>query len=92
MAFLKLLAAGHLTIFLTRTPSAFWDKPFPSLKLFIPLEITQILGTLIAVYGILITPVGWLYAGIVRGNTLVWMLLLNGVKMVTTKVMNILNM
>ena len=92
MVFLKLIVAGHMTIFLTRTDAAFWDKHFPSLKLFIPLEITQILGTLIAVYGILITPVGWLYAGMVWGYTLVWMLLLNGVKMVTTKVMNKLNM
>ncbi|MFZ0388935.1 MAG: plasma-membrane proton-efflux P-type ATPase [Calditrichia bacterium] len=85
MVFLKLLVAGHMTIFLTRTPSAVWDRPFPNLRLFIPLEITQIIGTLIAVYGILVTPVGWLNAAIVWAYALVWILLLNGVKMITFK-------
>jgi H+-transporting ATPase len=41
--FLKLLIAGHMKIFLTRKPNSLWDKPFPGLKLFIPLEITQII-------------------------------------------------
>jgi len=81
-----------MTIFLTRTPYAMWDKPFPSLKLFIPLEITQIIGTLIAVYGILITPVGWVNAAIVWGYALVWMLILNWIKMLTHKIQNKMNL
>lgn len=58
MIFLKLLVAGHLTIFLTRTRSWFWTKPWPSLSLFLALERTQILGTLVAVYGVLVEPIG----------------------------------
>jgi H+-transporting ATPase len=81
MVFLKLLVAGHTTIFLTRTRSAFWDRPFPSLKLFIPLEATQIAGTLIAVYGLMITPIGWLYAGIAWAYAMGEFLLLNFMKM-----------
>ncbi len=92
MVFLKLLVAGHMTIFLTRTPSAFWDRPFPNLRLFIPLEVTQIIGTLIAVYGILVTPVGWVNAAIVWIYALVWMLLLNGIKMLTHKLQNELDL
>jgi H+-transporting ATPase len=89
MIFLKLLVAGHITIFLTRTRGAFWEKPLPSLKLFIPLELTQIVGTLIAVYGLFITPVGWLNAGIVWGYALVEeLLILNGVKMLTHQIQN----
>jgi len=88
MIFLKLLVAGHMTIFLTRTRGAFWEKPFPSLKLFVPLEITQAVGTLIAVYGVLLTPIGWLNAAVVWGYAFVWFLILNGVKMIVHKVQN----
>jgi len=89
MIFLKLLVAGHITIFLTRTRGAFWEKPVPSLKLFIPLELTQIVGTLIAVYGLFITPVGWLNAGIVWGYALMEeLLILNVIKMLTYKIQN----
>jgi H+-transporting ATPase len=37
-------------------------------------------GTLVAVYGWLIEPIGWGYAGAVWGYAIVWMLLLNGLK------------
>ncbi|MEJ2191280.1 MAG: plasma-membrane proton-efflux P-type ATPase [Nitrospirota bacterium] len=86
MVFLKLLVAGHMTIFLTRTRAALWERPLPSLGLLIPLELTQIAGTLIAVYGFLVTPVGWRNAGIVWAYALVWLFILNGVKMLTHKV------
>lgn len=88
MLFLKLLVAGHMTIFLTRTRAALWEKPFPNLRLIIPLEITQVVGTLIAVYGFLITPVGWLNAGIVWGYALLWILILNGAKILTYHLQN----
>lgn len=92
MIFLKLLVAGHMTIFLTRTRAAFWDKPFPSLSLFIPLEITQIVGTLIAVYGVLITPIGWLNAGIAWGYALLWFFILNIVKIIVHALQNKMKM
>jgi len=93
MIFLKLLVAGHMTIFLTRTRSAFWNKPFPSLSLFIPLELTQIAGTLLAVYGFLITPVGWANAGIAWGYSFVEELIfLNVIKILTYKVQNKMKM
>jgi H+-transporting ATPase len=92
MIFLKLLVAGHMTIFLTRTRGAFWEKPFPSLKLFIPLEATQILGTLIAVYGFLINPIGWAKAGIVWGYALVWFFILNFVKILAHRIQDKIGM
>jgi H+-transporting ATPase len=86
MIFLKLLVAGHMTIFLTRTQGAFWEKPYPSLKLFIPLEATQILGTFMAVYGLVITPIGWLNAGYVWAYALVEeLVILNWVKILLKK-------
>jgi H+-transporting ATPase len=57
--FVKLVIAGHGTIYNTRTDGWFWKKPYPSWLLFNSAFFTAILGTLIAVYGILITAIGW---------------------------------
>ncbi len=78
--FLKLLVAGHLTIFLTRSRGWMWQRPWPSLSLFLTLEGTQVVGTLVAVYGVLVEPIGWSYALIVWGYALVWIVFLDAVK------------
>lgn len=60
--FLKLDVAGHSTIYVARSGERhFWHRPYPSLKLFIPAMTTRIVGTLIAVYGLFMEPVGWEY-------------------------------
>lgn len=79
--FLKLLVAGHFTIYITRNTGAIWQRPFPSLKLFCTIETTQIIGTLAAVYGWFVTPIGWKYALIVWGYALIWMLIGSAVKL-----------
>ncbi|MFW6102038.1 MAG: plasma-membrane proton-efflux P-type ATPase [Chloroflexota bacterium] len=85
--FLKLLVAGHMTIFLTRNTGWLWDRPFPSPLLFGALEGTQIIGTLVAVYGFLIYPIGWAWAGIIWGYAIVWMLILNCLKVLVYKLL-----
>jgi len=60
--FLKLLVAGHLTIYITRNQRLFWLPPWPSARLFLTCEVTQVVGTLLAVYGVAVTPIGWRYA------------------------------
>ena len=50
MMYLKLSVAGHLTIFLTRTRGPFWSIR-PAQILWIAVLGTQIIATLIAVYG-----------------------------------------
>lgn len=87
MIFLKLLVAGHMTIFLTRNQGWLWDKPWPNPFLFIALEGTQVVGTLVAVYGLLVHPIGWAYAGITWGYAIVWLLVLNAVKVLTFRIM-----
>ena len=74
LIYLKLSIAGHLTIFVTRTKGNFWTKK-PSGILFYAVLITQIVATLIAVYGIFMTPIGWKYAGIIWIYCLFWFLL-----------------
>ncbi|MFO7933954.1 MAG: plasma-membrane proton-efflux P-type ATPase [Bacteroidales bacterium] len=85
MIFLKLLIAGHMTIYLTRNTGWMWQKPYPSGIFFLAVEATQVIGTLFAVYGILIHPIGWAKAGIVWGYAIVWMLVLNAIKVLTIK-------
>ena len=73
LIFLKLLVAGHLTLYVTRNQHWFWSRPWPSWKMFVVLEATQVMGTLFAVYGILVTPIGWTYALIVWAYALAWL-------------------
>ena len=86
MLFIKLDVAGHSTLYLTRTGRYhFWHKPFPSLKFFLPAFGSRIIGTLIAVYGIFMEPIGWKYAGYMWLYALVWWLFNDMVKVVTYK-------
>jgi H+-transporting ATPase len=71
LIFLKMTVGGHMTIYLARTGvHHFWERPFPSSALFFTAEITQVIGTLIAVYGIFMTPIGWVLAAFVWGYAL----------------------
>jgi H+-transporting ATPase len=78
--FLKLLVAGHLTIYLARNTGAIWQRPYPGLKLFLTTEATQIVGTLAAVYGWFVKPIGWTYALAVWGYALAEFLLTSPMK------------
>ncbi len=80
LLFLKLIVAGHSTLYITRTEGWFWQRPWPSPLLFGATFSTEIIGTLIAVYGILITPVGWKYALLIWAYALVWFVFNNSVK------------
>ena len=88
LIFLKLLVAGHLTIYLTRNKGAIWQRPLPSWKLFTATEATQLIGTLAAVYGWFVTPIGWRYAGLVWTYALAWFLINSGCKMMAYQVLN----
>ena len=70
--FLKLLVAGHLTIYITRTERWFWQRPWPAARLFWTTEATQLAGTLAAVYGWLLEPIGWTSALLVWAYALLW--------------------
>jgi H+-transporting ATPase len=67
--YLKLSVAGHLTVFVARTKGHFWSVK-PATPLFLAVVCTQLVATLISVYGILLTPVGWGPALLVWGYAL----------------------
>ena len=64
LMYLKLSVAGHLTIFVTRTRGPFWSIR-PAAILFWAVVGTQIVATLIAVYGLFMAPLGWYWASLV---------------------------
>ncbi|MDX1804048.1 MAG: plasma-membrane proton-efflux P-type ATPase, partial [Alcanivorax sp.] len=75
LIFLKLLVAGHFTIYLTRNVGTIWERPWPSWKLVVAGESTKVLGTLAAVYGWFVAPIGWTYALAIWGYAVLWFLI-----------------
>ncbi len=85
LIYLKLSLAGHLTIFVTRTRGPFWSiRPAPIL--WMAVLGTQIVATLIAVYGFLMTPLGWGWALFVWGYALAWFLVNDRIKLLAYRV------
>ena len=80
LMYLKLSVAGHLTIFLTRTRGPFWSIR-PAKILLLAVVGTQTLATLIAVYGLFMTPLGWGWALFVWGYAVAWFLVNDRVKL-----------
>jgi H+-transporting ATPase len=85
LMYLKLSVAGHLTIFLTRTRGPFWSIR-PAKILWIAVLGTQTVATLIAVYGLFMTPLGWGWAAFVWGYALLWFLLNDRVKLLAYRI------
>jgi H+-transporting ATPase len=85
MMYLMLSVAGHMTIFLTRTRGPFWSIR-PARILWMAVIGTQAVATLIAVYGLFMTPLGWGWAGFVWGYALIWALLSDRVKLLAYRV------
>ena len=85
--FLKLLVAGHFTLYVTRNTGVLWQRPWPSWHLVVVIESTQFLGTLAAVYGWFLAPIGWVYALMVWGYALAWVAVTSFVKILVYKLM-----
>jgi len=80
---LKLIIAGHSTLYVTRTAGWFWQRPYPSWLLLGATFGTEILGTIFAVYGIFVTPIGWEYALWIWLYALTWFVVNDAVKAAT---------
>jgi H+-transporting ATPase len=80
MMYLKLSVAGQLTIFITRTRKSFWSIR-PARILWLATLGAQIVATLIAVFGIFMSPLGWGWALFVWAYALAWFLLNDRIKL-----------
>jgi H+-transporting ATPase len=85
LMYLKLSVAGHLTIFLTRTRGPFWSIR-PARVLWIAVLGTQLVATLIAVYGLFMMPLGWGWALFVWAYALAWFLFNDRLKLVAYRI------
>lgn len=77
--YLKLSVAGHLLMFMARTKGPFWSV-IPAKPLLIAVVATQLVATLITVYGILLPPMGWRLAFFVWGYCLVVLFIIDFLK------------
>ena len=85
LMYLKLSVAGHLTIFATRTRGPFWSiRPAPIL--FAAVLGTQVVATLIAVYGLFMAPIGWDRALLVWAYALAWFLVNDRLKLIAYRI------
>jgi H+-transporting ATPase len=87
LMYLKLSVAGHLTIFLTRTRGRFWSIR-PARVLLLAVFGTQAVATLIAVFGVFMTPLGWGWALFVWGYALAWFLVNDQVKLLAYRLLD----
>jgi len=87
MMYLMLSVAGHLTIFQTRTRGPFWSIR-PARILWMAVLGTQTVATLIAVYGLFMTPLGWVWAMFVWGYALAWFLVTDPVKLLAYRILD----
>ena len=82
--YLKLSVAGHLTVFIARTRGHFWSvRPAPILLAAV--ITTQLVATLITVYGFLLPAMGWSLALLVWGYAFVSFILIDYVKIAVIK-------
>ncbi len=77
--YLKLSVAGHFTVFMTRTRGHFWSIK-PAKSLLIAVIATQLIATIITVYGILLPPMGWAMAGFIWLEAVVLFLIIDFIK------------
>jgi hypothetical protein len=87
LMYLKLSVAGHLTIFLTRTRGPFWSIR-PAMALWIAVLGTQTIATLIAVYGLFMTPIGWKLAALIWGYAIIWALIADRAKLLIYRILD----
>ena len=87
LMYLKLSVAGHLTIFLTRTRGPFWSIR-PARILWAAVLGTQAVATLIAVYGLFMTPLGWGWALFVWGYAVAWFFVNDRAKLLAYRVLD----
>ncbi len=87
LMYLKLSVAGHLTVFVARTRDRFW-RSRPATVLVGAVIGTQIVATLLAVFGIFMTPIGWWRAAVIWVYALGWLVVNDEVKILTVRRLN----
>ena len=84
--FVKLILAGHFTIFNTRIADWFFKRPFPSMPLALASFLTALLGTGLGLYSFgLMSAINWQWALFLWGYVISWFVFNDIVKMLVLK-------
>jgi H+-transporting ATPase len=84
MIYLNLSVGGILTLYAARARGPFWSV-HPGRPLLLVTLAAQLIATVISVYGLLVTPIGWLNAGIVWVYCAALFLLQDRVKLIASR-------
>ena len=87
LMYLMLSVAGSMTIYLTRTRGPFWSIR-PARILVLAVTGAELIATLLAGFGILMTPLGWNWVLFVWGYALIWFLLTDRVKLLAYRILD----
>lgn len=79
--FLQLVAGGHLLLFVMRSRGSLFSPPPPAMPMFLAIVGTQIVAVLLCGLGIFVTAIPWVIIGMVWCYMLVWMVVLDLVKL-----------
>ena len=87
--FLQIVAGGHLLLFVMRARGSLFNPPWPARPLLLAIVGTQIFAVLMCGFGWIVTALPWTIIGIIWIYMLVWVLLLNVLKLAIYKHMHI---
>jgi H+-transporting ATPase len=87
LMYLMLSVAGSLTIFLTRTRGPFWSIA-PRRILLLAVLGAEAVATLLAGFGVFMSPLGWKWVAFVWGYALVWFLVSDRVKLLGYRILD----
>lgn len=80
LIYLHLAVGGMMTIYVTRVQGPFWSIP-PANKMLAATGLSVAISTVMACFGILMTPIGIMWTLASWGYTLVWFLIFDWVKL-----------
>ena len=87
--FLQIVAGGHLLLFVMRARGSLFNPPWPARPLLLAIVGTQIFAVLMCGLGWFVTAIPWTVIGMIWIYMLVWMLVLNVLKLAIYKHMHI---
>lgn len=80
--FIKLVVAGHMTLFVARTRRPFLTRPFPAVILLLAILTTQSVAALIVGLGLFVAPIPWLWIGYIWAYCIGWIFIEDFAKLI----------
>lgn len=85
--FLQIVAGGHLLLFVMRARGSLFRPPWPAMPLVLAIVGTQLFAVLMCGFGWFVSAIPWTIIGLIWIYMLVWVLILNVIKIALYKYM-----